>query len=238
MIYVQGMMAPIAIEKKAHYAEFAAKAAQVFKQHGALSVVECWGDDLPDGEINDMKTAVKLEPGETTLFSYVIWPSKSVRDEGMPSVFSNSLFSKDFDPGMDGRRMFFGGFKPIVSHGKPSGSANYIDGFLLAVPRTNQETYRQMAEEAWGFFEKYGAVSMFECWGDDVPDGKVTSPAIATQKTPDEDVLFSWVGWPSKDARDKGYETMFQDPDMKPPDQVPFDGSRMMYGGFELIVDL
>ena len=236
MVYVQGMMAPVASEKKAQYQTLSAKAADVFRQNGALSVVESWGDDIPDGKVNDMKSAVKLKDGETPVFTWIVWPSKAARDEGMQKSFANPLFSEGFDPGMDGARMFFGGFETIIEAGDFSG-ADYIDGFLVPCLVKNKEAYRKMAADAWPLFERHGAISMFECWQDDLPDGQLTSMALAVQKKPDEAVLFSWVGWPSKEARLKGQASMMADPEMRPPPEMPFDGMRMIFGGFEVIVD-
>lgn len=237
MVYVQGMMAPVVTAKKDHYQEMARKAGEVFRRNGALAVIETWGEDIPDGKTNDMKMAVKLKDGETPVFTWIIWPSKEGRDEGMQKSFSDPLFSESFDPGMDGARMFFGGFEPVFEAGAFSG-APYIDGFLVPCPVKNKEAYRKMAADAWPFFERHGAVSMFECWQDDLPDGKLTSMASAVQKEPDEAVLFSWVGWPSKEAREKGQAAMMADPEMVAPPEMPFSGARMVYGGFEVIVDV
>ena len=238
MVYVQGMMAPVSLDKKQEYIELATQAAEVFRKNGALSVIETWGDDLPAGTINDMNTAVLKEDGEGVLFTYIIWPSKAARDEGMEKTFSDPLWSSgNFNPPMDGKRMFFGGFEPIVEIGPHSGGQGYIDGFLLACPTVNKEAYRSMATEAWPMFQKHGAVSLYECWGDDIMPGKLTSMDIATHKKPDETVLFSWVGWPSKAVRDAGMAAMHKDFETAPPVEMPFDGSRMIFGGFEVILD-
>lgn len=113
---------------------------------------------------------------------------------------------------------------------------SYVDGFVAAVPGGNKGAYEKMAGEAWSIFEKYGALHMTECWGDDVPDGKLTDFKRAVQAKPDETVVFSWVVWPSKQVRDAAHQKMQQDMEMKPED-MPFDGKRMIFGGFNVLVD-
>lgn len=112
----------------------------------------------------------------------------------------------------------------------------YIDGFVAAVPTANKDKYRKHAEDAWPLFKDYGATRMVECWGDDVPDGKLTSFPMAVQKKDDETVVFSWVVWPDKATRDKGWADMQKDSRMNM--DMPFDGKRMIYGGFAPILDV
>lgn len=113
----------------------------------------------------------------------------------------------------------------------------YVDGFVVAVPTANREAYRKLAEMAASVFKECGALSVVECWGDDVPEGKLTSFPMAVQRKADETVVFSWITWPSKQARDAGMKKAMEDPRMKPdPSTMPFDGQRMIYGGFEVLV--
>src|SRR5574337_107249 len=112
---------------------------------------------------------------------------------------------------------------------------NYVDGFVVAVPTAKRETYRQFALEGARLFRKHGALSLVECWGDDVPEGKLTSMPLAVKLEPDETVVFAWIVWPSKTARDKGMAAVMADPDA--PRQMPFDGQRMIFGGFSVLVD-
>lgn len=115
----------------------------------------------------------------------------------------------------------------------------YVDGFVVAVPTANKEKFRQHAEEAALMFKKHGALAVIECWGDDVPDGKVTSFPMAVKKQDNETVCFSWVLWPSKEARETGNPKVFADMEAAGADmsEMPFDGKRMIYGGFEMIVE-
>ena len=80
----------------------------------------------------------------------------------------------------------------------------YVDGFVAAVPTANREAYKRHVEQAADVFRKHGALKVVECWGDDVPDGKLTSFPMAVKKQDDETVVFSWILWPSRQARDEG----------------------------------
>jgi len=115
---------------------------------------------------------------------------------------------------------------------------NYVDGFVVAVPTDKKEDYRTLALKAAAVFKQNGALKVVECWGDDVPEGKVTSFPMAVKCEPHETVVFSWIIWPDKQVRDKGMEKSMSDPVMQfGTDSMPFDGQRMIYGGFQIIVE-
>jgi uncharacterized protein YbaA (DUF1428 family) len=114
---------------------------------------------------------------------------------------------------------------------------SYIDGFVIPVPTAKKQAYREMAERAAAVFKEYGAVKIVECWGDDVPEGKVTSFPMAVKREPGESVVFSWIVWPSKDVRDEGSKKVMADPRMQMTDDMPFDGKRLIYGGFEVLYE-
>ncbi len=115
----------------------------------------------------------------------------------------------------------------------------YVDGFIVAVPTANRETYTKHAASAAAVFKEHGALKVVECWGDDVPEGKVTSFPMAVKRNEDETVVFSWVLWPSRQKRDEGMKAVMADPRLQPDvNPMPFDGKRLVYGGFEVIVDV
>jgi uncharacterized protein YbaA (DUF1428 family) len=115
---------------------------------------------------------------------------------------------------------------------------NYVDGFVAAVPTANREKFRKHAADAAAVFKEHGALKVVECWGDDVPDGKVTSFLIAVKCEPGETVVFGWIVWPSREVRNAGMEKVMADPRMQPDvNPMPFDGKRMIYGGFEVLVE-
>src|SRR5882762_10229148 len=99
---------------------------------------------------------------------------------------------------------------------------NYVDGFLAAVPAANKDAYLAFAERSLPLFKEFGATRMVECWGDDVPDGKITDFKGAVKAKEDEVVLFSWIEWPSKEVRDAGMKKMMDDPRMRDM-KMPFD---------------
>ena len=114
---------------------------------------------------------------------------------------------------------------------------NYVDGFMIAVPNANKENYLQHASKSALLFKEYGALSVVECWGDDVPEGKLTSMPMAVKCEPEEAVVFSWVTWPTRAVRDEGWKRIMADPRMQPgTNPMPFDGKRMIYGGFQMIL--
>ncbi|KTD40609.1 DUF1428 domain-containing protein [Legionella parisiensis] len=114
---------------------------------------------------------------------------------------------------------------------------NYVDGFVAAVPKVNKTQYIEHATKAAVVFKEHGALQLVECWGDDVPEGKITSFPMAVKCEEDEIVVFSWILWPSKEVRDEGMKKVMEDPRLKPDiNPMPFDGKRLIYGGFNMVV--
>ncbi len=116
---------------------------------------------------------------------------------------------------------------------------SYIDGFVAAVPSQNKERYLKRAKLDGDIFKEYGALKIIEAWGDDVPDGDITSFLKAVQAKEDETVVFSIAFWPSKTIRDEAWGKIMEDPRMQNVGSaMPFDGKRLIYGGFEPILEL
>lgn len=124
---------------------------------------------------------------------------------------------------------------------------SYFDGFVIACPKANKDKFIAHAREGDAVFMEMGALRVVECWGDDVPEGKTTDFRMAVKATDDEAVLFSFIEWPDKTTRDAGMAKMTEmmndpaklDPRMDPArNPMPFDGSRMIFGGFAPIVEL
>ena len=117
----------------------------------------------------------------------------------------------------------------------------YIDGCVLAVATANRQKFIDFQNTFDAMFLELGATRVMECWGDDVPDGKQTDFRRAVQGKEDETIVFSWIEWPDKATRDAGMKKMMDgsDPRMDPKvNPMPFDGARMIYGGFQPVVDL
>ena len=115
----------------------------------------------------------------------------------------------------------------------------YVDGFVIAVPDDRRQEFVDHALKADAVFLEHGATRVLECWGETVPDGTVTDFRRAVQAAEGETVVFSWIEWPDKAARDAGMETAMADPRLQPEtNPMPFDGTRMIYGGFTSVVEL
>ena len=115
--YVDGFVAPVRPDKKDAYIAMAQKAAPIFREYGAVRVVEAWGDDLTDGKVTDYKRAVKAEGDETVVYSWVEWPDKATRDAGWAKIMGDERMKPDGDMPFDGKRLFWGGFTPILDEG-------------------------------------------------------------------------------------------------------------------------
>ncbi|EUL58601.1 DUF1428 domain-containing protein [Klebsiella aerogenes] len=114
----------------------------------------------------------------------------------------------------------------------------YVDGFVVAVPAENKEAYRELAAKSAPLFKEFGATRVVECWSDDVPEGKLADFRMSVKAQADEEVVFSWIEYPSKEIRDAANAKMMSDPRIKAlSDSLPFDGKRMIFGGFAPILD-
>ena len=117
--------------------------------------------------------------------------------------------------------------------------AQYVDGFILAVPKKNLQAYRRMAQKAGRIWREHGAIDFVECVADDVKPGKVTSFPQSVKLKAGETVVFSWIVYKSRAHRDRVNKQVMADPrlkDMMDPKALPFDGKRMIYGGFKVLV--
>ena len=238
MTYVEGFVVPVPTANREAYRRHAADAAPLFREVGATRMVEAWGDDIPEGKLNDFRTAVQATPDESVVFSWFEYPGRAERDAANEKMMTDPrMKAMGATMPFDGRRMIVAGFSSIVEQGA-KGAMGYADGFLVAVPDANREAYRAMADKAAAVFLEHGATRVLECWGDDVPVGKITDYRRATHAGPGENIVFSWIEWPGKEARVAGWDRIMADERMKhdPADQT-FDGKRMIYGGFAPLLD-
>ncbi len=238
MTYVEGFVVAVPTANKEAYRKHAADAAPLFEEFGVARMVECWGDDVPDGKINDLKSAVQAKADETVVFSWFEYPDKATHDAATTKMMNDPrMAAMGSDMPFDGKRMIIGGFESIVDD-RAEGGTGYVDGYVVPVPDGNKEAYRAMAEKASAVFRDYGATRVVEAWGDDVPGGEVTDYARAAHRQDGETVVYSWVEWPDKETRMAGWEKMMTDTRMQhDPNDQTFDGKRMIYGGFIPIVD-
>lgn len=136
----------------------------------------------------------------------------------------------------DGKRAVFGTFEPIFELGK-SRPGGFIDGFVVAVPRASRQSFIEFAQACDPIFMEHGATWIMESWSTDLPKGKVTDFRLAVQAKPDEEVVFSWVQWPDRATRDAGNERIMNDPRLSKK-EMPFDGKRLIFGGFTPVVEV
>ena len=238
MSYVEGFVLAVPTDRQDDYRQHAADAAPMFREFGATRLVEAWGDDVPEGKVTDFRGAVKAEEGESVVFSWLEYPSKEARDAANEKIMSDPRM-KEMGANMpfDGKRMIMGGFAPIVEEGESS-EMGYADGFVLPVKAENKQAYRDLAAKAAPIFREHGATRVVEAWSDDVPHGQVTDFFRAVKAEEGEKVVFSWIEWPSKEARVAGWEKVMADERMKPDfETMPFDGQRMFWGGFQPLLD-
>jgi uncharacterized protein YbaA (DUF1428 family) len=234
-MYIQGFILPVKGENKDAYRDVAEKFWPIAHDYGATEHVEAWEVDVPDGKQTDFRKAVKLADGEKIVFSWVVWPDKATADGCHEKMMADPRM-EEFGEEMpfDGKRMVFGGFEPIVNEGCPAGG--YVDGFVAPVPNAKRDEYREMAAKAAKVFLEHGAVRDLEAWGVDTPKGEVTSFPRSVEATDDESVVFSFVEWPDEQARHEGWKKVMADERMQPGEDMPFDGKRMFWGGFEPFV--
>jgi uncharacterized protein YbaA (DUF1428 family) len=236
MSYIEGFLVAVPNANKDAYKKHAEDAVPIFKDLGATRMVEGWGDDVPDGKQTDFKRAVQAKADENVLFSFVEYPSKEVRDEANRKMVEDPRMKEMGEMPFDGMRMIWSGFSPILDKGEAS-KGRYIDGFVAPVPAGKEQAYREMAEKSSDLFLRFGATRVVEAFGDDIMDGKVTDYKKAVEAQDGEIIAFSWIEWPDKDTRDTGWKQVMEDPSMQGDKQMPFDGKRMIYGGFSTLVD-
>jgi len=236
MGYIEGFVLAVPAQNKEKFHRVAQAAAPIFRDHGATRVVESWGDDVPDGKVTDFKGSVQAKADEVVVFSWIEYPSRSVRESAHAAFTSDPRFAEMDEMPLDGKRMIMGGFETLVDEGEAR-KGSYADGYLLAVPGDRKEAYRKIASFAAPIFIEHGATRVVEAWEDQVPDGQVTDFRRAVKAEPGEKIVFSFAEWPSREARQEGWKKIMEDERMKPEETPPFDGKRMIYGGFEILVD-
>ena len=127
-----------------------------------------------------------------------------------------------------------------VKDSKQEGFMNYVDGFVVPVPKKNLAAYRRMARKAGKIWMEHGALEYKECIADDVKKGKITSFPQSVKLKAGETVVFSWIIYKSRADRDRINKKVMKDPrlaDMMDPESMPFDSKRMFWGGFKVAVD-
>jgi uncharacterized protein YbaA (DUF1428 family) len=236
MTYFEGFVLPVPESRREEYRKHAAGAAPLFHEFGVQRHFEAWDSDVPEGKVTDFRKAVDAQPDEKVVFSWFEYPNRAARDEANQKIMSDPRM-KEMGESMpfDGKRMIMGGFDAIVEEGTERGS--YIDGFVVPVPEGNRDAYRKLAAKMAKVFRQHGATRVVEAIADDVSHGKVTDFYRAVKAEDGETVVFSFIEWPDKKSRDDAWAKIMADESLKPEGEMPFNGQRMFWGGFEPIVD-
>lgn len=236
MTCIQGFICAVPTANRAAFITHARSAVAGFRDLGLEAAAECWGDDVPEGKITSFPLAVKATAEESVVFAWYRWPSKAVLDKVMQGPMDDPRLSPETNPmPFDGKRVIFGTFEPVLELGTPR-PGSYIDAFVVPVKRDQREHFTRFARECDPIFMEHGATWIMECWGVDLPEGKLTDFRRAVQAEPDEEVIFSWVQWPDRAARDAGNERIMNDARLAEK-QMPFDGKRLIFGGFQPVVE-
>ncbi len=236
MGYYTGMVAAVPAANRDDYVAHAAAAWKVFKTHGAVRMVDTWGVDVPHGKLTDFHRAVEAGEDEVVVFSWIEWPDGPFAEAAWPALMNDPAMAALPQAPFDGSRMIYGGFTPVWEQGGHTG-AGYYQGFVLPVPAANKDAYAKMAEEVWPMFRDGGALGTVEGWGDYLPHGQRTDFHRAVRAEGDEVVMFSWIRWPDRATCEAAAAAMEASADPAQFTQMPFDGKRMFWGGFEPLFD-
>jgi uncharacterized protein YbaA (DUF1428 family) len=236
MTYFEGFIVPVPEANRDAYKTHATKFAPLVQGVGVHRMVESWDSDVPEGKVTDFRKAVDAKPDEKVVFSWFEYPSRQERDAANEKFMGDPQMQEmGRDMPFDGKRMIMGGFDAIVEEGSAGGS--YTDGFVVPVPEDKREAYQQLAAKMAKVFREKGASRVVEAFSDDVSKGEVTDFYRAVKAEDGETVVFSFIEWPDKQARDDAWAKIMADESMKPDGDMPFSGQRMFWGGFEPILD-
>ena len=236
MTYFEGFIVPVPEANRDAFRKHADQVASLLGDIGVRRQVEAWGDDVPEGKVTDFRKAVDATAGETAVFAWFEYPDRQARDAANEKMMSDErMEALGTDVPFDGKRMILGGFEAIVEEG--SGGGSYVDGFVVPVPEAKREAYRELAAKMAKVFRQNGATRVVEAFADDVQRGEVTDFYRAVKAEDGESVVFSFIEWPDKATRDEAWKAIMSDESLKPTGEMPFDGKRMFWGGFEKIVD-
>src|SRR4051812_15520642 len=237
MTYFEGFIVPVPEANRDAYKKHATEFAPLVQDVGVHRMVESWDSDVPEGKVTDFRKAVDAKPDEKIVFSWFEYPSRAARDAANEKFMSDPRMQEmGKDMPFDGKRMIMGGFDAIVEEGS-AGGGSYTDGFIVPVPEGKRDAYRELASKMSKVFRQHGANRVIEAIADDVNHGEVTDFYRAVKAEDGETVVFSFIEWPDKATRDEAWNKIMSDESLKPDGEMPLDGKRMFWGGFDKIVD-
>ncbi len=237
MTYFQGFIIPVPETNRDAYFKMAQESVPLFSDYGAQRIVECWGSDVPRGELTDMYGAVKADKGENIVFSWIDWRTKEEFDKAHKDMGSDERMEEPGEMPFDGMRMIYSGFE-ILGESGASGPAGYVQGYVVPVPKENREAFADMCKTMRDLAIDHGALRAADGWAAEIEDGKVTDFKKAVKAEADEAIAFGYTEWFSKDAFEQGSGKMREDRRMPTPgSEMPMDGKRLIYGEFEVLLD-
>src|SRR5579884_1250481 len=194
MTYFEGFVVPVPQANEDAYRKHASDFAPLVQEVGVKRMVESWENDVPEGKLTDFRKAVNAKPDEKIVFSFFEYPSKAERDAANEKFMSDArMQDMGKDMPFDGKRMILGGFEAIVEEGAAGGG--YLDGFIVPVPETKRDAYRDLASRMAKVFRQHGASRVIEAFSNDVPKGEVTDFYRAVKAADGEGVVFSFIEW-------------------------------------------
>jgi uncharacterized protein YbaA (DUF1428 family) len=236
MTYIEGFILSVPEENRDAFCKHASQLSPLLREVGVRRQVEAWDSDVPDGKVTDFRKAVDAKAGEKVVLAWFEYPDRKARDEANQGMMSDPRMAEmGKDVPFDAKRMILGGFDAIVEEGR--GGGGYVDGFVVPVPQAKRDAYREIASSMARTFMANGATRVLEAFGDDVARGQQTDFYRAVNAEDGEGVVFSFVEWPDKPARDQAWGKIMADESLRPQGEMPFDGKRMFWGGFEKVVD-
>ena len=236
MTYFEGFVVPVPEANEGAYRKHSADFAPVLQGAGVKRMVETWESDVPEGKLTDFRKAVDARPAEKIVFSWFEYPDRQARDAANAKMMSDPRMAEmGKDMPFDGKRMIMGGFDAIVDEGSAGGG--YTDGWVVPVPSSKRDAYRELASKnaellprIWGDTDRRGV-------GRRRQQGRSHRllPRGQSRRRRERRVRFDRMAGQA-DPR-FGLGKIMKDERMQPQGEMPFNGQRMFWGGFEKILD-
>ncbi len=237
MTFIQGFLVPVPEGNRDKYREMAKSAVPMFEKHGMVRMVECWADDVPHGETTDMYRATKAEDGEIIVFSWVDWGTKEAWQKAHKAFSEDEEMEAPAEMPFDGMRMTVAEFDTLGEAG-PGGNSAYVHGYVAPVPNAGKDAFAEMCATMREVAIDAGALRAVDSFAPSLADGKVTDFKQAVKAEQGESVAFGFTEWASKADYEAGMAKMREDDRMPAPgSDMPIDGKRLIFGGFEVLLD-
>ena len=233
MTYIEGFIMPVPVTHQDGFIRFSAMADELWTQHGANRILECWPDDSVPSDSGGFSTSACCRNGEIAVFSWIEWQDKATRDRNMPLLEAAMQADPRFDPALfplpfDNDRVVSGCFRLLLERGEPSPSP-YVQGFVFPIDDGRQDALYDVAERAWARLGQQGACRLVLSWQDDFPDNRPVDFPALTGAGSHERTVFAFVEWPSREAYREHAQPCGA---TASSDDLPFNRARMLAGCF------